>query len=188
MLSTVLNSSRSKNCLPQCVPNNVASDKRAITRVSDGLQPRLETHDSGEFLDRICNGPKSERRTLISSSGYPNLSLMNSTSSFALFSSELKVRTWPDSPSRKVRRASSDARVGCAAIIQEGHGVGTEPICIRASRQVSVRVLQDPTVARTYKPNFARIYIRLRREPLPHERARGSVVDRIHESLNVIVH
>ena len=65
----------------------------------------------------------------MSASGYPNFSLMNATSAAARCAGASNARTYPESASRKGRSASAGARVGCAAMSQDGQGVGTEPIC-----------------------------------------------------------
>ena len=39
----------------------------------------------------------------------------------------------------------------------------------------------------TYKSRLAAVDERLGREPFPHERARGSIVDRVDQAANVIV-
>lgn len=54
---------------------------------------------------------------------------MNDTSLVARESAELKLSTNFVRPSRNALSSFDWARSGCAAINQEGQGVGTEPIC-----------------------------------------------------------
>lgn len=64
----------------------------------------------------------------MSFSGYPNFSLINSIFADCLLSVESKLLTYFESSDKKLFRDADDVRVGWAAIIQEGHGVGTDPI------------------------------------------------------------
>jgi hypothetical protein len=74
---------------------------------------------------------------------------------------------------------------GDAAMSQEAHGVGTEPIFQRVSYR---KIYNKRTLnGETYESHYARVEPGLRREPLPHECACGTVVDRIDEALNVVI-
>ena len=65
----------------------------------------------------------------MSAAGYPNLASMNATSASARAAGASNARTYPESVARNGVSADAGARVGCAAISQDGQGVGTEPIC-----------------------------------------------------------
>src|ERR1700733_353451 len=69
-------------------------------------------------------------QALTSSSQYPKVFLINSTSTLMRFSAESKARTEEVRRSRKEMTDCGGARVGdgCATIIHDGQGVGNEPI------------------------------------------------------------
>jgi hypothetical protein len=73
-------------------------------------------------------------RAFISASGYPNLSEMNSRPVKVRLEGASKERTKRVRSARNGRRAVGGARVGdgCAAMSQDGHGVGTDPIYARS--------------------------------------------------------
>lgn len=120
--------------------------------------------------------------TFTSSSGYPNLSLMNSMSAPARWAGSSNARAYVVSVSRNVRRASGDARVGWAAIIQEGQGVRMFPICADVSVTSELH-----WAGGTYETCFAGVDERLRGEPLPHERAGGPVIHGVDQAADVVV-
>ena len=91
------------------------------------------------------------------------------------------------SVARNGLRASAGARVGCAAMSQDGQGVGTEPIC----KKGEILPMQGslPRVGKaTHEAALARVDEGLGREPFPHERARRAVVHRVYEAPDVVVH
>lgn len=53
------------------------------------------------------------------------MSITNLTLGPARASADANARTWRERLLRNVRTAAGSARVGCAAMSQEGHGVGT---------------------------------------------------------------
>jgi hypothetical protein len=111
------------------------------------------------------------------------LALITPTLGPSRFEAELKARTYPERPVMNERRASGEARVGWAAMSQEGQGVGTEPICINAINHGC----RKPTHW-TYETSFACIDKRFGREPFPHKRARRAIIHRINETADVIIY
>lgn len=84
--------------------------------------------------------PTGQVLTRTSTSGYPNVLLMNSTFFSLRASGSSKARTYPVSFVKNCLSEARGARSSetCAAICQDGQGVGTEPICGLCSKLVRV--------------------------------------------------
>lgn len=97
-------------------------------------------------------------------------------------SPELKLLTNTERLVRKAVTAVAEARSGCATIIQDGQGVGTEPIW---QWSVSTDVQGG---FHAYKTSFASIDEWFWSKPLPHECTSRSIIHWIYEATDVIVH
>jgi len=118
----------------------------------------------------------------MSSSWYPHFSTMKGTFLDFLLSSELKLLTNTERSVRKAVTAGAEARSGCAAIIQDGQGVKTEPIW---QGSVSTDVQGG---FRPHKTSFASIDEWFWSKPFPHECASWSIIHWIYEATDVIIH
>ena len=115
-----------RRCIPQCVRDDLPWNRGAVLGILHSLKPLLRTRSA---LADPEKKNKPHPRTLTSASPYPNLSTTNATLGPARASRDANARTCVESPARNARTAAGAARVGCAAMSQDGHGVGTCPIC-----------------------------------------------------------
>ena len=125
---------------------------------------------------------------------------MNSTFGPARLSGASNEDTYVVRACRNARNSCDGARSceGRAAINHDGQGVGTEPIyanrvvvSARAWERIYRRCWLVGRGTRhnevTYKSYFACVDKRFGGEPFPHKCARGSVVDRIDQPVNIVV-
>jgi hypothetical protein len=129
------------------VPGSKVRERSFYLRVSRITEVGIVSHLSGYATVfshaygremKSANGHWTDklgwRYTLMSSPGYPNLSLINSRLDPVRASWLPKSPTYLVNVGRKVPRKAGDTRVGEAAISHEGQGVGTEPICVFAGK------------------------------------------------------
>ena len=114
---------------------------------------------------------------------------MKSTSARARCSGASNARTCVESVSRKGLSAAAGARVGWAAMSQDGQGVGTDPIWAGGqTRRGDEQGGGRDKGGGTYEAGLAGVDEGFGGEPLPHERARGTVVDGVDQAADVVVH
>jgi hypothetical protein len=180
--------------LRQCIGDDLLGDDRTIFGVADSFEPGLGACRESTWV--ICLRLRINS-TQMSSSRYPNVSLMNSIFGPARLSGASNEITYVERASKNARNSCDGARSceGCAAINHDGHGVGTEPIyvchvgiCDRGYRRCwLVGRAARRAIRLTYKSHLACIDKRFGGEPLPHKCAGGSVVDRTDQPVNIVV-